>query len=283
MADTQVQRRVDITMKGAGFFNFEIPAGAFKYIAVLNSATNNHVHVYQDTRTANDDNVLEAIIPDVKPYQNMTVPFNINEGRLFTVIWTDGGGTMDKKLTLLFCVENPNINFQGSDGSAQTSVSITNDTVGLAKQAQLPATLENGRLRVQVQEPLGMEFSGSLPAGSNVIGKVDINNAIPAGTNTIGKVTVNPKSYTYQAGSQAVSSTTQTALSNVPCSSVLLKHDPSNTGTAVINVSFATGGNFPLSFGETLKVNVSNLNQISIGLGSGSPASTLSYLIETEV
>ncbi|MNW59656.1 hypothetical protein D3C74_375860 [compost metagenome] len=126
-----------------------------------------------------------------------------------------------------------------------------------------------------------MEFSGSLPAGSNVIGKFDINNAIPSGTNTIGKVTVNPKAYNYQGGGQEVTDASQVQLPNIPCSSVILKHNPSNIGSTVIYISFDVGGTFPLSFGETLKVNVSNLNKIYAGVNSGT--ANLAYLVETEV
>lgn len=297
MADTQVQRKVDVTMKGNGYTNFQIPEGGFQYIAVLNSATNNHVQLYQDTRTASEAKPLEALLPDVKPYQNITIPFNINEGRFFTVIWADGGGTMEKRLTLLFCVENPNINFQGSDGTGQSNVTLVNDQVGLAKQSQFPTALENGgRLKVNVQEPLTTSLTGEIPPGDNVIGKVDINNSIPAGSALIGKVDINTmpevvvnitpepeKTFTHASNNTMLVSDSHVQLPNVACKSVLLKSANANSGTSEIFICFTdTEAGFPLSSGESLVLdNIQNLNEIYVYRQG--PDARLYYITETEV
>lgn len=274
---TQVQYRIDRPMSGNGYHKFEVPAGDFKYVAILNSGTDNFLELQQGIVT--EFNPAGAIL-QVSPYQNVTIPINLNSGRYFTILWRDGGKVMEKKVTLLFCVENPNINFQGSDGGSMNTITINNDNVGLAKQAQLPPNLEGGRLAVSIQSGVGLEISEPLPEGANVIGKIDINNAIPEGNNHIGSVTVtnqaSAKKMQYGIDYSWVDETVRKVLNytggNLPeYQNIMVRfnyeYDTSGNPVdliipPVIGISFTDnslawmgGLFFPLSMGETLILN----------------------------
>jgi hypothetical protein len=142
-------------MTGTKLVQFSVPSG-MKFVTVLN-ATNNEVQLYQDLITIDQVNLKYSLLQN-SLYYNQTLP--LRDGNNFTLVWFDGGGSEQKKLTLMFTVESLQINNPTSQPGTTSNTAIISDSVGLAKQAQLPAALgPYGGMKTEVLNPIDVEFS----------------------------------------------------------------------------------------------------------------------------
>lgn len=175
----------------------KVVAAGYQFMSIINN-TDNVIQVYDDRRPAGDANVRDMIV-EVPYYTSLTLP--IRGGQEYTFIYTDGGAVGTKVATVIFAVENLNINSQLGNPSSGGAITIQADAVGLARQAQLPAALTaGGNLATEVLNTVDVNVATlpELPAGDNNIGNVDvltlpdvtIGAALPAGDNNIGNVDV---------------------------------------------------------------------------------------------
>lgn len=146
-----------------GIFQFSIPR-LYKFVSILNS-TDNEIQLYDDTRPLASADLRDCLI-NVVAGQNITVPLRNDNALDYTIIYKSGGMINEKRLTIIFSSENLNINSTVPQAGAD-AVSIIGDSVGLARQAQLPSTLDGGALRVNVQNS-PLEISDSQKGWASV-------------------------------------------------------------------------------------------------------------------
>lgn len=131
--------KIDLIMNGTDYQVRDIPRN-YKYMAVING-TVNPIEIYAQATTPALKSSAQLVV--VVPINTMiTVPiFNDTQ---YTFIYTDGGGSNPKTAQVIFSDNNLNIN--GAIGSATFNgvVTIGTDSVGLARQAQLPSALGTG-------------------------------------------------------------------------------------------------------------------------------------------
>jgi len=262
----------------------------YKYVAIINANTNDRLELYQDIRTLSSANVLESLYT-ASPYQNVTYMLDINKGNQFTLVWRDGGGTNEKRCILIFAEENPNMNFQGSDGTMTGNLTIVGDNVGLVKASQIPPSLSSGRLKVEVQDGLTVSFppnqnvtlTNSLPTGANKIGNVDVLNEVdvevtkplPAGTNNIGHVSVDnfptPTIIkTKQHGFSTNTNSTGQPLPDIPCYAVMIQSSPDNTVNLMVKDLENSGVTIAsLTAGASVVITCTNASNLLVITASG--------------
>ncbi|MCM3176233.1 hypothetical protein [Paenibacillus sp. MER 99-2] len=182
MAD--ITRTQNMGNKDVGSMEVMVPPG-MKYLSILNAGTDNTIEIYEGQRSETAVNVLDSFAV-VQPYQNTTRP--IRESQFYTIVWRTGGKVSDQKiLSLIFSQNNLGINFQGGMPGTNQNMTLTGDTVGLAKASQLPGSLNSGNLRTAVMNDVNTKLVGEIPAGTKQIGSVKVD-ALPDVT-VAGEVT----------------------------------------------------------------------------------------------
>jgi len=176
-------------------------SASYRFMSIVNP-TNNTLYIFQSVESLSSIDVNLSVIR-VNPNNQQTFPLDNRTN--FTIYWEDGGGTEGKKAVAYLSYENLNMNGTLADPTSASSVDITADSVGLARQKQLPTDLTpSGRLAVELPGNQGVRLTEPLPAGDKLIGKVQIDGGsvgvsgdvslsgpLPAGDKTIGKVDVN--------------------------------------------------------------------------------------------
>lgn len=138
---------IDLWMTGSG--EKVITVDGYKYVAVLNG-TPNDIELYVGAVTSATKSSARRVVR-VPLYTMITVP--LFQDTQYTAIYTDGGGSDPKTAQLIFSDKNLNINGMIGSPSAGGNVIISGDSVGLAKDDQLPAALSTlGNLKVAIEE-----------------------------------------------------------------------------------------------------------------------------------
>lgn len=179
------QLTVNLNMVGNGYVQQGIPSG-YRFMSIINTSEN-IIEVYRGAVTNRTQAPLYLTVP-----LNTMITTPLTNDTQFTFIYRETKASKEVKLAqVLFTTENLNINGSIGTSSFNGDISIKADTVGMAKQSQLPSSLHpSGSLRTAIVT--------ELPAGTNTIGTVKIDgqsrftleNSLPAGTNKIGRVEV---------------------------------------------------------------------------------------------
>lgn len=141
-----------VVMHGSGLKYIEVPKG-YKYVSIINN-TPDTVMLFTGQQVYEGYDPKDAII-SVTPRTSITIPLG-EYTSYFTVIYRKGiVGDDPQTVQLIFSVVNLNINTQLGTPGNTNNVVITSDGAGLAKQNQLPSTLEpDGSLKTSVKNPL---------------------------------------------------------------------------------------------------------------------------------
>lgn len=204
----------NLIMSGNGSEQMSIPQG-YAFLSITNN-TDNTIYIFQEKRTVLEPNFALMKMP---AYTAQTIPITTTR-RDFTLFYQDGGGAGQKKAEFIFSEENLQINTVLGTAISGT-VTVGSDGVGLARQAQFPASLTgSGNLKVAVQEgsiSVASMSSGQLPAALSGSGnlKVSVQEQLPTGSNTIGTVNIGTMpSVVLGTGSNAVGKVALQAYNN---------------------------------------------------------------------
>lgn len=156
-----------------------------------------------------------------------------------------------------------------------TKLDSTNDSVEAVLSAVDNAVLDDIAAKLATIDADTSALFGTV-GGTEV--QVDIVAALPAGTQTIGKVDLNPLSTVVNGQTNVTTAGTQVALAgSTAIKSVTVKAKHANTGWIYVgdlNVDSTTG--FVLDAGETISLDVDNLADVFID--SSVNAEGVSYL-----
>lgn len=258
---------IDLYFTTNGQKTVSIPKG-YKFVTIMNP-TPYGIQLFKKNSTELLDRF--GFVP---VFTHSTIPLP-ESGVVDTSITVTWAGSGPDKAALIVSQESLGINQTLINPDSGDAVSIIADSVGLARQNQLPENLTaGGNMKVAVMEgdlqlgelPAGTNvigkvgFDGSIPAGANVIGKVGFDGSIPAGNNNIGNVDI--ESLPVVNGISTVSSASRlTVLTSAIAvtipdgkASILLKniHESETIYLGKIDVNTSTG--FPLLPGETLSL-----------------------------
>lgn len=156
-------------MRASGSKQLTIPKG-YKYMSIENPTAYN-INVYSDLVSQD----LEHRIMYIPIYTNLPVALEtagLREQQLM-IVWT---GVGEDKFIVKLSTENLGTGQSLVAPGGSSSVMISSDGVGLAKQIQLPVALTGlGDLKVAVLETVGLEIADLNVDGSKNIG-VNIQN-----------------------------------------------------------------------------------------------------------
>jgi len=286
--------------KANGYFHVRNIKG-YGYISFINN-TSAIIDVYQEITTQKSG----AYLFTCPPRGQYTVPIASRPD--FTFFY-EHNSQNDEVFSVIWSEENLGFNATYVLPTQTTNVILTQDSIGLAKASQLPASLSNGWLGVEVRNqptvnigsmpPINLgsvTIENSLPAGNNLIGKVDINSmppisvgeitisgSLPAGTNNIGSVNIaganaqNNRLFVSDAplatGIKTGSVTVGTSATQLPNQVIIdgvavLKAAKANTDVVLIGDS--TEQNFELDAGELFTFPVDNLSKLYAKAATGS-------------
>lgn len=155
---------VNLIMPGTGYEVKTIPRN-YQYLAIING-TANTIEIYANETTP-DLKAGSQLVVTVPLFTMITVP--IFSDTKYTFIYTDGGGSNPKTAQLIFSDKNLNINGQIGSAGVEGSVNLIADSVGLARQAQLPAALGGGGGVKVERVDVGRETGKATAAGDTTI------------------------------------------------------------------------------------------------------------------
>ena len=277
----QITKQFNVTGASSDSIN-NIP-NSYSFITILNNSP------YAITVKANGSTLFNFPI-----YTVLTIPINsvilqANTQVNYTVSWA---GTGAGSFTMIFSENNLGLNQSLVAASGQSSVIITGDTAGLAttaKQDTTKAVLDNILI-------------AATPAGTNVIGKVGIdqstpgtsngvqvNAALPAGTNNIGIVSIDQTGginnkviiggyfamITETVNLTGVMQRLNNSMYDSGHNQLLLQSDPDNTENIFVGDSLKQC--IKLLPGATLTIPIQNLNLVCVRAATSS--AVLNYML----
>jgi hypothetical protein len=159
-----------IYFKGTSRKFMNVPNAGYAFISVINDF-NASVVIYRG-RTVGEQ--LGDLLFTVRPLWQRTFPISSTTGDItFDITTTDPN--LEGYLDVILSSENMNLN-DALSGDVTADVTLVADNVGLAKEDQFPTTLDNGNLRVSVQNEISAQITEALPAGTSTIGAVLIKD-----------------------------------------------------------------------------------------------------------
>ena len=254
--------------------------GKVKYVTIINPTDYNLFLYNPHVSTADAVTKVAGHEFAIGSHGDITLPLTdaINSGFL-VIANISVAPTAILNATLIFTEENLNHNSANASGFASggSNVNIASDSVGLAKEVQLPSLLDGGFLPVSIKkDSIGLVKSTDLPV--LVSGRVPVvigddsyglakKDQLPTSLNSDGSLLVGTGRSTYIAGKIVVSvAGTAKIPVSTPCGDgVTFIASATNTGVVYI---YPVGGNktdvFPLTAGSAIFVPVKNLNVLMI-------------------
>lgn len=159
---------------------------------------------------------------------------------------------------------------QYADGTAVDPSHKGNLVLGTdGSNYQILAVDSDGHLQVDVLSAPTITAILDSPADGTYIGDVKFGESLPAGTNLIGKVDINsePVPSTIYNGKKTVTTagTAEALADSTPVKSVVIKALYSNTGKVYVGDSSVSSSNgFELEAGDAIAIEIDNLNKIYI-------------------